>query len=90
MRQDKRRRIINLKNLNKLKVVLKKAREKPTLENVRTAASVIAQAAKKKIIHGNKADRLKSRLANLAKKTVSRKAEKPVKKTKRVKKKNIK
>lgn len=63
MRQDKKRRLTNLKTLIALKKILTKARKKPSLENIKAASSIIDQAAKKKIIHKNKAARLKSRLA---------------------------
>lgn len=68
MRQDKKRRLTNLKVINKLKRALKEARKKPTEENLKMAVSIIDQVAKKKIIHKNKAARLKSRLAKKVKK----------------------
>lgn len=77
MRQDKKRREINLKSLNLLKRVLKKARKKPSLVNVQEAGSVIDRVAKKRLIHKNKASRLKSQLA---KKVIS---QKPLKKAKK-------
>jgi len=67
MRQDKKRRLVNLKVLKILKNTLAKARKNPTLENIKKASSIIDQAAKKKIIHRNKAARLKSRLAKKVK-----------------------
>ena len=63
MRQDKKRRLVNLRGLSKLEKTLSKARKSPSAENVRQAYSVISRTAKKKLIHRNKADRLKSRLA---------------------------
>ena len=63
MRQDKKRRITNLKTLAELKKALKKAQKKPSAENIKLAISIIDRAAKKKVIHGNKAARLKSRLS---------------------------
>ena len=77
VRQDKKRREINLKSLNLLKRVLKKARKKPSLTNVQEAGSVIARVAKKRLIHKNKASRLKSQLA---KKVISQKSLKKTKK----------
>ena len=62
VRQDKKRRIVNLKNFDKYKTALSLARKKPTLTNIKAAESLIDQAAKKKIIHKNKASRLISRL----------------------------
>ncbi|MCL5095912.1 MAG: 30S ribosomal protein S20 [Patescibacteria group bacterium] len=77
VRQDKKRREINLKSLNLLKRVLKKARKKPSLANVQEAGSVIDRVAKKRLIHKNKASRLKSQLA---KKVISQKSLKKTKK----------
>ena len=82
VKQDKTRRIVNLKTIDKYKGALSLARKKPTLANIKKAESLIDQAAKKKIIHKNKASRL---IARLTKKLVVEKTEKPVKKT-RVKK----
>ena len=62
LRRDRRRAIINKRIRTKIKDVLKKARQKPTKKAVAQAASLLDQAAKKKVIHRNKAARLKSRL----------------------------
>lgn len=67
MRQDKKRRIVNLKTLARLKGAITKARKKPTAENLKLAISIIDQAGKKRIIHKNKAARLKSRLVKRGK-----------------------
>lgn len=82
MRQDKKRRLTNLRTITKLKGILVKSRKKPSADNLQAAYSVIDRAAKKKVIHKNKASRLKSRLA---KKKI---AEKPL--VKSVKKKRVK
>lgn len=67
MRQDKKRHAINLLVLGKLKRILSVARKNPIPKNLKLAASIIDQAAKKRIIHKNKAARLKSRLAKKGK-----------------------
>lgn len=67
LRQDRRRAIINKRIKRKIKEALKKARQKPTKKTLAEAASALDRAAKKKIIHKNKAARLKSRLAKLPK-----------------------
>jgi small subunit ribosomal protein S20 len=67
LRQDRRRAIINKRIKRKIKETLKKARQKPTKKTLAEAASALDRAAKKKIIHKNKAARLKSRLAKLLK-----------------------
>ncbi len=69
LRRDKRRTLVNKKIKNNLKKTLKKVRQNPAKENLRQAASVLDRAAKNKIIHKNKANRLKSRLSSLAKRT---------------------
>jgi len=66
MRQDKKRRIANLETLAQLKRALTKARKNPLVENIRLASAIIDRAAKKKIIHKNKAARLKARLGKRA------------------------
>lgn len=66
LRKDKKRRQSNKKFEDLLKVSLKKALKKPTLENVKVAIKIIDKAASKNIIHKNKAARLKSKLAKLA------------------------
>jgi small subunit ribosomal protein S20 len=62
LRRDKKRTIVNLKIKNKMKIALKKAKKKTTKKNLSLAYSAIDKALKKKIIHKNKAARLKSRL----------------------------
>ncbi|MCX6726170.1 MAG: 30S ribosomal protein S20 [Candidatus Shapirobacteria bacterium] len=69
LRRDRRRAVINKKIRNNLKEVLKKARKSPNLKNLSSASCFLDRAAKKKIIHKNKADRLKSRLSKLLAKT---------------------
>ncbi len=63
LRRDRRRAIINKRIRIKIKKALKKARQKLTKKAVAQAASLLDRAAKKKVIHRNKAARLKSRLA---------------------------
>ena len=67
LRRDQRRRVVNLRIKKKMRSALKKAKEKPTKENLAAAYSAIDRAAKKKVIHKNKAARLKSRLMKRAK-----------------------
>ena len=63
MRQDKKRNSVNLKTLTSLKRAIADVRKNPSVESLKKASSLIDQAAKKNIIHKNKASRLKSRLA---------------------------
>lgn len=65
LRRDRRRGVVNKKIKDNLKEVLKKTRKNPNIKNLSLAASFLDRAAKKKIIHNNKANRLKSRLSKL-------------------------
>jgi len=67
LRRDRRRQMVNERLRRQLKRVLKQARAKPTKKLLSQAASLLDRAAKKRVIHPNKAARLKSRLAKLAK-----------------------
>ena len=57
----------NAKNKRYLKDSLKTLTKKTTIDNLRQAQSAIDKAAKKHIIHPNKAARLKSRASKIAK-----------------------
>lgn len=65
LRRDRRRTIINQRVKRKIKAALKEIRQKPTQKALVKTASILDRAAKKKIIHKNKANRLKSKLAKL-------------------------
>lgn len=65
LRRDQRRTEINKPIRSRYKAVVKKALQKPSLKNLKEAYSVLDETAKKKIIHKNKAARLKSKLAKL-------------------------
>jgi len=67
LRRDRRRAIVNKGIKEKAKEVLKKVRKSPTKKNLQEASSVLDKAVKKKVIHKNKANRLKSRLSKLLK-----------------------
>ena len=67
LRRDKRRAIINKKIKEKIKEILKSTRKNPNKKNLELVFTVLDRAAKKKIIHQNKANRLKSRLSKLLK-----------------------
>lgn len=64
LRQDRRRQIRNLKIKDQLKKALRLTKKKPTAKNLSLAYQLLDRAAKKKVIHQNKANRLKSRLAH--------------------------
>lgn len=66
LRRDRTRAVVNRRLRNQLKKALKQARAKPTKKLLSQASSMLDRAAKKRIIHPNKATRLKSRLVKLA------------------------
>lgn len=68
MRQDKKRTQINKSRKGIVKKLIDKAQKKPTKENITAAISAVDKLAKVKVIHKNKAARIKSRLAKLGKK----------------------
>ncbi len=63
VRKDKVRTARNKKRGGVLKSLVKKARESKTTKNLQLAFSALDKAAKVKLIHPNKAARLKSRLS---------------------------
>lgn len=69
LRQDKRKQKVNEQYRLKIRKSIKEAKKaknkKSASEMVRKAYSVIGRAAKKKVIHKNKANRLKSRISKL-------------------------
>lgn len=65
LKQDKKRTLVRAKTEVVLKDAVKKAVASPTAKNVSAAESLLDKAAKKHIIHRNKAARVKSRLARL-------------------------
>ncbi len=71
LRKDKRRAQVNRKIKDRVKAALKKTRKNPNKKNLREVFSFLDRAAKKKVIHKNRANRLKSRLLDLAKKKKS-------------------
>ena len=67
-RADKRKVVINQRVRNALKEAVAAMRKKPTEKNLREVYIRADRAAKGRVIHKNKAARLKSRLALLVKK----------------------
>ena len=84
LRQDKKRQKRNRSTKDFFKEVLKTARENPTNESVTKAFKAADKAAKKHIMHRNKAARIKSSLSKLIarkeqlapKKTIAKKTKK--------------
>ncbi|HZQ30047.1 MAG TPA: 30S ribosomal protein S20 [Patescibacteria group bacterium] len=85
LRQDIKREKQNDGFRNLLKNSIAKARKTPTPKNVSEAFRTIDKMAKRRILHKNKAARLKSSLSKLIKSAVKTKtsAKSPVKKAKK-------
>lgn len=69
VRKDKTRTARNEKRERKLKSLIKKSRNTHSEKDLQAAFSALDKAAKVKLIHPNKAARLKSRLSKNTKKT---------------------
>lgn len=68
LKQDVTRTKLNRVTITAMKKAVKEARLKPTPKNLQAAQSLLDTAVKKKVIHKNKAARLKSRLSSKIKK----------------------
>ena len=64
LRQSLRKRQVNLLVRKKFKEAVKQTRKKPTPTSFKKAAKALDRAAKKKVIHKNKADQRKQPRAN--------------------------
>jgi len=80
MRHDRQRTVINRKIRQQMKSAVKEMRQKPTKKVLQKASQMLDRAAKKGIIHKNKASRLKSRLAKLLQRKKQKKTTKVSKK----------
>lgn len=86
LRQDKKATLERAKFEAQMKDAVKKAVAHVSEKTVREAVSLIDKAAKKHILHANKAARIKSRLAHLLNPKGAKKAAKAETKPKTVKK----
>ena len=77
VRKDKTRTARNKKRESNLKTLIKKARTSKTAKDLQNVFSALDKAAKVKLIHPNKAARLKSRLSKGVKESDSKKSSKP-------------
>jgi small subunit ribosomal protein S20 len=85
LRSSLRKKSVNSKIISALEISLRKAKKSGKSDQINKAISMADIAAKKKIIHKNKAARIKSNLAkNLPKSAAN--AKKPTKKSKASKK----
>jgi small subunit ribosomal protein S20 len=80
LRSSARKAIVNKLIISKLEMSLREAKKLKSEKAVRHALSMTDRAAKKNIIHKNKASRIKSALSKLAKPTVKPKIKKASKK----------
>jgi small subunit ribosomal protein S20 len=64
LRKDKKREAKNLKLKSEFKKIVKKTKKSPTQKSLTQATKAIDKAAKRGLIHKNKAARMKSRLAH--------------------------
>lgn len=72
MRQTRTHTLANRARRSAIKTAVKKARQEPTAESVKAAASALDRGARKGLLHPNAAARKKSRLAKrLAKGTAA-------------------
>lgn len=67
LRQDKKRTLINKPYRVKMREAVKQMRLKKTKKALESAFAALDKAAKRKVIHKNRAARLKSRLSRLVK-----------------------
>ena len=65
LRADKKRKAFNSKLSHTLHSSIKKAKKTPSEKNINEAISIIDKSAKNKVIHKNKAARMKSKLSKL-------------------------
>lgn len=70
LRSSKKKEFINKVILGKLEVAVRVARKGKNTEKILKAVSFADRAAKKKVIHKNKAARIKSQLSKLLPKSV--------------------
>ena len=65
LRSSKKKAMVNKKIFIGIELAIKKAKKTKLKKNIRKAISLIDRAKKKKIIHKNKAARMKSSLSKL-------------------------
>lgn len=65
LRSSRRKQVHNKRITTMLEIAMRKAQKNPTKENIRNAISAADKAAKKGVIHQNKANRLKSQVSSL-------------------------
>ncbi len=66
LRSSKKKESVNNKTLADLEIAIRQAKKKKSAKAVNNAISMIDRAAKKNVLHKNKASRMKSQMAKLA------------------------
>lgn len=89
LRKDRRREKVNKSRKKRMKEAIKNFMKNINFENFKKAVSLIDRAAKNKVIHKNKAARLKSRLAKVLTES-GKQPQKPPAKTVKTSKKSVK
>ena len=69
LRGSKRKKRVNKLITSKLEIAIRTAKRSKTANDIRAAISLADRAVKKKVIHKNKASRIKSSLSKLVLKT---------------------
>jgi len=72
LRGSTRKKAVNKNIMTRLEVALRNAKKSPTKKNIQEVFSLSDKARKKRIIHKNKAARIKSRASKLSKTTKGR------------------
>ena len=78
LRGSKNKESINKILIGKLEVAIRLAKKSKTTAKIITAVSLADRAAKRRVIHKNKAARIKSQLSKLLPKTAAKMAKKKV------------
>jgi small subunit ribosomal protein S20 len=73
LRSSKNKEVVNNKIISRLEIAIRTAKKSTKKKDIAVAISLSDRAAKKKIIHKNKASRLKSQLSKLVSKSKSSK-----------------
>lgn len=78
LRGSRAKEVVNKLIISKLETAVRQARNTKSVEKIHKAISLADRAAKKKVIHKNKAARIKSQLSKLIVKTAPKTAKKKV------------
>lgn len=72
LRSSKRKQVVNKTLMTRLDIAMRKAKKSPTKASVSEVMRLADRASKKRIIHANKAARIKSRFTSLISKKKSK------------------